>query len=133
MDTSAYLAVLLADSHYLRILEVVRGKILCSSILLLVEVERNLVRLSRNGDLSLKDYHLASQRLSEDRQIFLLREVTGDLCLTGEFPPVKIPKSSDLIHLRTAMWFRRNGGLEGFITLDEHQKEAAFDLKLPVS
>lgn len=108
------------------------GKIYCSSTLLLIETERTLVHLSRQGKLEFPEYKTLMDRLQHDKESFLLRELTEDLCVTGVYPPVKMPKSSDLIHLRTAQWFRENGGLHGFLTLDTHQKESAQELGLPI-
>ena len=132
LDTSAYLAVLLAEKASEAVLKTVRRKTLCSSTLLLIESERNLVRLSRMGVLSETDYLVASQRLRADAELFVFRDVTPDLCLTGQYPPVKTPRSSDLVHLRTAHWFREHGGLDAFVTLDGTQAAAALDLALPV-
>lgn len=131
LDTSLYLGVLLGEASAKPILKSLAKKILCSSMLLLIEAERNLVRLSREGILSAQDYHKAADQLKDDREKFLLREVTADLCLTGRFPPVRLPRSGDLVHLRTALWFQANGGLDAFLTLDKTQKEAAADFGLP--
>lgn len=131
LDTSAYLDVLLGELTTPKILRAVSKKILCSSVLLLIEAERNLVRLSRERILSAADYEAASKQLKKDRELFLFRELTADLCLTGAFPPVQIPRSSDLVHLRTARWFQENGGLELFVTSDTRQKAAAGDFGLP--
>ena len=132
MDTSFYLGWLLQDSAALKYAKKIPEKIYCSSMLLLVETERNLVRLSRQGELGFSEYKMLIDRLMLDKESFLLREVTEDLCLTGIYPAVKMPKSNDLIHIRTAQWFREHGGLDAFLTLDRHQKEAAAELGLPV-
>lgn len=131
LDTSAYLNILLGESSAPKLLRAVSKKILCSSVLLLIEAERNLVRLSREGTLSAADYETASKQLKKDQEFFIFRELTADLCLTGAFPPVQIPRSSDLAHLRTARWFQENGGLELFVTSDTRQKAAARDFGLP--
>jgi hypothetical protein len=133
LDTLAYLDVLLGEPAVAKILKLISKKILCSSVLLLIEAERNLVRLSREGILSNEAYDRVQRRLKQDRELFLLREITFDLCLTGAFPPVQIPKSNDLIHLRTARWFQDQGGLEVFITTDGRQGKAAGDFGLPVA
>lgn len=78
------------------------------------------------------DYELAMQQLKSDRELFLLREVTADLCLTGTFPPVQTPRTQDLVHLRTALWFQSHGGLAHFLTLDKQQRRAAHDFGLSV-
>ena len=132
LDTSVYLGILLGEVAARQVIRLLSKKILCSSTLLLIETERNLVRLSRERILSAGDYHKAMDQLKDDCEKFLLRDVTMDLCLTGVFPAVRIPRSSDLAHLRTALWFQKNGAIEAFLTLDEAQKEAAKDLGLPV-
>ena len=72
-------------------------------------------------------------QLKIDLESFLLRDLTIDLCLTGFYPPVRTPRTSDLIHLRTAQWFQQNGGLELFVTLDKDQRHAAIDVGLSVN
>lgn len=132
LDTSAYLGVLLGEKPAQRVLALIAKKILCSSVLLLLEAERNLVRMSREGMVTPANYERAVSQLRSDHELFLLKELTVDLCLTGEFPPVQIPKSGDLLHLRTAKWFQDHGGLESFLTLDLRQRAAAQDFGLPV-
>jgi len=133
LDTSVYLGILLGERPALKLLPALAKKRFCSSIFLFIESERNLVRLSREGILSEKDYDKAIRQLKEDQDLFLFKEVTADLCLTGQFPPIRTPRSSDLVHLRTALWFLNNGGLDRFLTLDERQRNAASDLGLPAT
>ncbi len=42
------------------------------------------------------------------------------------------PRSLDLAHLRTALWFHRDTRLTRFATLDTAQEQAAKELGLPV-
>lgn len=130
LDTSAYLAILLNQKEEKKILKLIHNQILCSSSILLIEAERNIIRLSRENEITPKEFSLARNKLLEDTASFILRDVTPDLALTGEFPPILMPRSSDLIHLRTALWFYKNGGLAGFVSLDWKQKEAAKELGL---
>lgn len=132
LDTSAYLAVLLGEQGSQAALRVISKKVPSSSSFLLIETERNLVRLSREKILSASDYRKSMDQVLEDREKFLFKDFTGDLCLTGSFPPVRIPRSSDLVHLRTALWFQQNGGLQLFMTFDEAQRDSAVDLGLPI-
>lgn len=132
MDTSAYLALLLGEKPSTKVESLLEHKICCSSVLLLIETERNLVRLGREKILSPKNHASALDQLKQDRELMILRDVTADLGLTGEFPSVHTPKTNDLIHLRTARWFSQNGGLEGFLSLDNRQSLAAKDFGLPV-
>lgn len=97
-----------------------------------MEVERNLVRMTRENILSQKDYELTSKRFAEDIESFILKDVTLELCLHGRFPAIRTPRSNDLLHLRTALWFQSHGGIDGFITLDKNQSEAAKELGLEV-
>lgn len=133
VDTSCYLAVLLGESQSKRIQTFLRGKIICSSVMLLIEAERNLVRLTREKLLRAPDYEIASGQLKRDRELFILRDVTTDICLSGVFPAIKTPRSIDLIHLRTVDWFLKNGGISAFLSLDQHQLEAAAELGFPVA
>jgi hypothetical protein len=131
-DTSLYLGLLLGEEIARPALKYIREKTACSSILLLIEAERNIVRCVREGSLSEKSYTVAVNCLRADKETFFFRDVTADICLTGRFPPARLPRASDLVHLRTALWFQRNYSLEGFLTLDSSQKTAALDLGLPV-
>ena len=131
IDTSAYLAVMLGEAGSAELQSALRKKNLCSSTLLLIEAERTLVRLTREKLLTIHDYHLVYNQVKKDVQLFILRDLTPDFCLKGVFPAVRIPRSSDLVHLRTALWFSKNGGLEIFISSDRSQIEAAQELGLP--
>src|SRR3989338_3310343 len=122
LDTSAYLGIILGETKAKSLAKVVLKKGLCSSTLMLIEAERTLVGLSREKTGPPDADHQAMEKIKEDRALFLLRDLTPDLCLTGKFPPTRIPRSSDLVHLRTAQWFLENGGLKSFLTLDINQK-----------
>jgi hypothetical protein len=132
LDTSLYLAQLLGDNRAQSFKKILKGKILCASVLLLIETERNLVRLSREGKLSEQNYFLALDQVKTDCELFLFKEVTRDLCLNNVYPVVRMPRSQDLVHLRTAHWFQAHGGLEAFLTLDRAQCGAAMEMGLPV-
>jgi hypothetical protein len=47
-------------------------------------------------------------------------------------PLVSTPRSLDLVHLRTALWFHRERPLSRFVSLDTAQNQAARELGLPV-
>jgi hypothetical protein len=133
VDTSSYLAILLGEKEAAGARKRLAGHILCSSTLLLVEAERNLVRLAREHLLSVEQFQQAMDQLRTDRELFILRDFTIDLTLTGKFPLVRIPRSLDLIHLRTACWFAgEEEGLQRFETLDDAQAAAALEMGLPV-
>ncbi len=131
VDTSAYLCVLLGEAGWESIArELERGHLLSSSLLAL-EAERTLVQLSRAGRLSPEDLQNAVDRLASDLTQFLLRDLTLDLCRSRVMPIVSTPRSLDLAHLRTALWFHQREPLTRFVTLDTAQAQAARELSLP--
>jgi hypothetical protein len=65
-------------------------------------------------------------------QQFLLRDLTLDLCGSMMMPVVSTPRSFDLAHLRTALWFHQRKKLHRFVTLDQSQEMSARELGLPV-
>lgn len=133
LDTSFYLHHLLgaegSSAFYKKLGKEVS---LCSSTLLLLESERNLVRMSREKVISSSEYEIAYDKLLEDREFLILKDLTDEICLTSMFPPVQTPRTGDLVHLRTAKWFMDAGGLQAFLTLDKHQKTCAKAMSLPV-
>jgi len=46
-------------------------------------------------------------------------------------PIVSTPRSLDLVHLRTALWFHQRQALTRFVSLDTPQTQAARELGLP--
>lgn len=132
LDTSAYLEELFYQSGASAVRSAISGAKVFSSVLLLIEAERNIIRLSRIGLLSPENSEIAMDRLFSDRDHFTLRPLTRDLCLTWSFPPVSTPRANDLVHLRTARWFYQRGEIDSFVTLDEPQRAAAKELGLPV-
>jgi hypothetical protein len=132
VDTSAYLSLLLGEKMGPKIEKVISNCGLCSSSFLVLEVERNLVRLSRERLISEKLFLKLLLRFKADREAFIFKDLQLDLCSNGSFPAVKTPRSSDLVHLRTAIWFRDHEKLDGFLTLDSHQLDSAKEFRLPV-
>ena len=59
-------------------------------------------------------------------------DTTLDLCCDPTVPAVATPRSLDLAHLRTALWFHRQEPLHACLTLDASQAQAARELGLPV-
>jgi len=108
------------------------GAELVSSVLLLLESRRNLIRLAREGTLKPEQYKACMDRVEEDMELFVLRDLTRDLCESNAFPAVATPRSLDLAHLRTALWFHAAEPLDRFVTVDAAQQEAAKELGLPV-
>jgi len=132
VDTSAYLCILLGEAGHESLRRELADADLLSSVLLVLEAGRNLVRLSREGLLSPADFHKCSSMLEDDIQQFLLRDLTLDLCASRTMPAVSSPRSLDLAHLRTAVWFHQQERLTRFVTLDNVQVIAARELGLPV-
>ena len=90
------------------------------------------VRLAREGALDAVRYDACMTRLSADSEQFVLRDLTLDLCAASVVPAVVTPRSLDLAHLRTALWFHAEAPLERFVTLDTAQRQAARELGLPI-
>jgi hypothetical protein len=132
LDTSAYLCVLLAEDGARRLSEETSGAELLSSVLLVLEARRNLVRLARDGTLTAAQYKACMDRVEEDTELFVLRDLTIDLCASNLLPAVATPRSLDLAHLRTALWFHATDPIDRFVTLDAAQAQAARELGLPV-
>lgn len=132
IDTSAYLAILLGETSAHQLSQALKGHSLCSSTLLFLEAERNSVRLAREGLLSAADLVKVREHMRNDASLFALKEPGLELCLNNQFPSVSTPRSLDLIHIRTALWFAQNLRLDRFMTLDQSQRFAAQEMGLPV-
>ena len=132
VETSAYLCMLLAEDGADRLSAETAGAELLSSVLLVLETRRNLVRLAREGALTPAQYKTCMDRAIEDQQLFVLRDLTLDLCESNLLPAIATPRSLDLAHLRTALWFHRETRIARFVTMDGSQEEAAKELGLPV-
>lgn len=132
VDTSAYLCLLLGEAGWQRLAQEFRGAQLLSSVLLALESERTLVLLSRTGRLTPSEVQNALDRLARDLDHFALRDLTLDLCRSRAMPIVSTPRSLDLAHLRTALWFHGQRALTRFVSLDAAQNQAARELALPV-
>ena len=133
IDASAYLCILLGEDGAERLAEETDGAELLASVLLLLEVRRNLVRLTRDGTLSADQYARCLARVERDAHGFVLRDLTLDLCESNLLPAVATPRSLDLAHLRTALWFHGVEPIDRFVTLDLAQAQAAKELGLPVA
>jgi hypothetical protein len=132
IDTSAYLCMLLSEEGADRLSAETAGAELLASALLVLETRRNLVRLARERALTAAQYKTCMDRVDEDQQLFVLRDLTLDLCASNLLPAVATPRSLALVHLRTALWFQREALIARFITLDSAQEQAAKELGLPV-
>jgi hypothetical protein len=132
IDTSAYLCILLGEAGHEKLRKEIRHAELLSSVILVLEAGRNLIRLSREGILTKSDFQNCVSALSNDMQQFLLRDLALDLCGAMTMPVVSTPRSLDLAHLRTALWFHQQQKLTRFVTLDISQALSARELGLPV-
>ena len=132
VDTSAYLCMLLGEDGSARLSRETEGAELLSSVLLVLEARRNLIRLAREGTLAGSRYKTVLDRLEEDVARFTLRDVTLELCQSVTMPAVATPRTLDLAHLRTALWFHAEQRIDRFVTMDAAQEQAAKELGLPV-
>ncbi len=132
VDTSAYLCLLLGEKGSGNLEKEFADSQLLSSVLLVLEASRNLIRLSRERLISVSDCQNCLTRLDEDIEHFLLRDLTLDLCRRGTTPAISTPRSLDLAHLRTALWFHHDEKIQRFATMDRAQLQAAREVGLPV-
>ena len=132
LDTSSYLAVLLGERGHEALVRETAGGVLLSSSRLALEAHRTLVHLARHGILRTADLNKSLERLDADLDQFVLRDLTLDLCRRGAVPVVSTPRSLDLAHLRTALWFHAREPLTRFVSLDGPQNDAAREVGLPV-
>lgn len=109
-----------------------RGGRYFSSSLLFLESHRNLLRLVRERQIKNTEYDLFFDRVSSDRELFIIKHVDLDICLSHIFPAVSLPKSQDLAHIRTALWFQKQEPKITFVTLDTDQRRSAHELGLEV-
>ena len=131
LDTSAYLCMLLAQDGSERLSKETVGAQLLSSVLLVLETRRNLVRLARDRRLETGQYKTCIERMEQDTSLFVFRDLTLDLCQSNILPAVATPRSLDLAHLRTALWFHVAENIDRFVTMDSSQEQAAKELGLP--
>lgn len=131
VDTSVYLCVLLGERGSEALARETAGAELLSSVLLVLEARRNLIRLARNSVLTAVQCRKCLDRVEADAAVFALRDVTLDLCGQGVLPAVSTPRSLDLVHLRTAIWFHSQERIDRFLTMDQAQAQAARELGLP--
>jgi hypothetical protein len=80
LDTSAYLGILLREERAASLPGTMAGAELLSSVLLVLEARRNLIRLAREGSLSPEAYEACISQVTDDIAKFELRDLTLDLC-----------------------------------------------------
>jgi hypothetical protein len=128
IDTSFYLNILLKEKGSSKHREILKDKTLVSSILLPLESQRALLRLAREKGVTEKMHRTLSEKMKEDWETFKLMDFDLNMATSNEFPLLRLPRSLDLIHLRTALRFRKIDNLQIFLTLDENQKACALEL-----
>lgn len=133
VDTSAYLCLVLNEAGASRIEKTLDKAGLYASSVLFLEAARNFLRLARQRLIDATEYSALVTRLTEDAQAFTIRDFTLDLALDPSYPAVAMPKSLDLAHLKTALWFQKSNPNLVFLSLDEKQKLAAKELGLTIS
>ena len=131
IDTSAYLSLLLDEPEAARIADATDGAACLSSVLLVLETRRNLIRFARQGTLDASKYEACLARVTADLEVFELRDLTLELCTSLAMPAVATPRSLDLAHLQTALWFHAAEPLDAFLTGDMVLAQAARELGLP--
>jgi len=132
VDTSAYLCILLGEDGSERLSRETEAAELLSSVLLVPEAKRNLIRLARDGTLRTNRYNTTISRLEQDVPRFVLRDLTLELCQSITMPAVTTPRTLGLAHLRTALQFHAAQKIDRFVTMDSTQEQAAKELGLPV-
>ena len=132
LDTSAYLCILLAEDEWKVLSDEIAEAELLSSVLLALEAKRNLVRLAREETLSGPEFQACLDRVDLDLELFVLHDLTLELCQSNLMPVLATPRSLDLAHLRTALSFHQDEPIDLFMTTDDAQKRAARELGLPV-
>lgn len=131
LDTSAYLSLLLDEPGAAQVAEATNGAACLSSVLLILEARRNLVRFARQGALDASKYEACLARVAADIDVFELRDLTLELCTSLTMPAVATPRSLDLAHLQTALWFHTAQPLDALVTMDATLAQAARELGLP--
>jgi hypothetical protein len=63
-----------------------------SSVRLVLEAKRHLVRLARGGLLAPEQYDVWIDRVDQDAGAFTLRDLTRDLCESSLMPAVVTPR-----------------------------------------
>jgi hypothetical protein len=126
------LCILLGEEGSERLSRETEAAELLSSVLLVLEAKRNLIRLAREGTLRVNRYKTVINRLDQDVPRFVLRDFTLELCQSITMPAVATPRTLDIAHLRTALWFHAAQKIDRFVTMDTTQEQAAKELGLPV-
>ena len=103
---------------------------LATSSILFLESHRNLLRLMQSETISEDMYFDLLECIDQDYRNFIVKNVDADVVLSKAYPVAMLPKSLDLIHLRTCLWFGRTFPDCSFLTFDKKQARAAKQMGL---
>lgn len=95
-------------------------------------LRRNEIWFGSPGTAYLTGIDTRRALIEEDLELFVLRDLSLDLCGSNAIPAVATPRSLDLAHLRTALLFHGETAIDRFVSLDAAQRSAAKELGLPV-
>ena len=79
LDTSAYIAILLEGKKGHALWDFIQGKKIISSVLLILEAERNILRLSRERKISPEQYSESIAQIKADIEVFKLKNLNLEL------------------------------------------------------
>lgn len=129
IDTSVYFGFIVGQDNTLG--ELIEGShVLCSSTLLFAETQRNIVSYLRNARISDVEFKDMLEIIRLHSRMIMTRALDLELSMDIVFPPVSLPKTLDLIHLRTARWFFSQYSDLLFLSLDIQQNRAALEMNL---
>ena len=133
LDTSAYLASLLNERRAGAVREATANAAIYSTVLLVAETRRTLVRLARERRLSLVTFGILTRQVDVHVTTFALAPVTAELGAHPVMPQTATPRTLDLLHLRTALHFHEQRALTAFLSLDLAQNDSTQELGLPLA
>jgi hypothetical protein len=121
--------MLLAEEGSEHLSKETEGAELLSSVLLILEARRNLVRLAREGALKAEQYKTCIERVEQDTSLFVLRDLTLDRqssLLPAVTPPIARSRASPVCTL-----VFQAARIDRFVTMDGSQNRQQ-RLGLPV-
>ena len=132
LDTSAYLCILLGEEGSQDLSNETDGAELLSSVILIL---RGQTESDPAGERRRAETEHVQDLPRASRAGYQSVGVTGldsGLVPIPPLPAVATPRSLDLAHLRSALWFHADERIDRFVTLDGSQELAARELGLPV-
>ncbi len=104
--------------------------LLVSSTLLVIEVYRCFIRLTRDHQISNNEFALLIGQLKSDIEDINFQPLDLTLSMDPAFPVVSLPKAADLVHLKTALYFQHKFSDVLFLSCDVQQCKAAEEMGL---